>query len=463
MSLYGRTLLLLLFLCGSISFADAQHIALSNNQYSKGIAFLKRGKDQKALTYFKKALKEEIRHDAACLMVIKIYLGKNQPKQAVFYLNHLSTIQATSNQRNLERNYYLAFNNILNNQHEVARDLLKQTVIDIHKNQKLDYHLLARAYNALGYLDVVENQDNGNGTKMLVHERHLRNARYLFEEALRYRPSNPTAATNYNRVNTALQLPPNTIEPYPIHSISTTSATASPQMVAATRQTAIEEEWLPTEIHWMIDDFSDYDELLFMIDASGSMRVPSEMDTRVSRFDWMKNLTYHMLTSIQEKTKIGVIAVGGECGDRPPMQRSTATARFLLFDIVKNLAADGQTPVNTAMELAPALFGNKGGRKAILFITDGMESCEPERTCELSAYLGQQGIEVHILSFLDESQAIEEYVSYTCMAESTSGSLRGVDENGTLEQRDFQYSVDDVLIIPELEKKSDNDESVAVR
>ncbi|MEM1325436.1 MAG: VWA domain-containing protein [Bacteroidota bacterium] len=463
MSLCGRLALLLLFLCGSFLVSDAQHLALANNQYSKGIAFLKRGKNQKALTYFKKALKEETRHDAACLMIIKIHLAKNQPKQATFYLDHLANIQATSNYRNLERNYYLAFNHILNSNHESARDLLKQTVVEMHKDQQLDYHLLARAYNALGYLDVVSNQEAKNGAKIRVNERHLRNARFLFEEALRYRPNSPVAATNYNRVNTALELPPNHIDPYPLHSTATAVTLSNPQLIAATQQAAIQEDWLPAKLHWMIDDFSDYDELLFMIDASGSMRVPSEMDARVSRFDWMKNLTYHILKSIREETKIGVVAVGGECGDRPPMQRSTSVARFRLFDLVKNLTADGQTPVNAAMELAPALFGNEKGRKAILFITDGMESCEPERTCELSAYLGQQGIEIHILSFLEESQAMNEYISYTCMAESTNGSLRGVDENGALEQRDFQYSVDDGLIIPELEKKSDNTQGIAVR
>ncbi|MEM9847153.1 MAG: VWA domain-containing protein [Bacteroidota bacterium] len=441
----------------------AQYIVEANVSYSKGVACLKRGKYAKSIAYFKKTLKQEPQHDAACLMLIKLSLAKNHRKQAVIYIDHLSRIDATSSKRALERDYYLAFRSILQARYGIAREQMESIITRIHKDRDFDFNLLARAYNALGYLDVVENQQIGTSkNRMAVNERDLQNARFLFEEALRYKPSSPVAATNYNRVNTALRISPNKIDPYQINDFELPEyLPASPVMktYADAGAIAVKTEWLPAKVHWVVEDFSNYDELIFMMDASGSMRVPSEMDANISRFDWMKNLSYHLLKKIKRTTSLGVIAVGGECGEQPPMQFSTASSRFEIANAIKHLKADGQTPVNQAMRIASQLFKHHGKKKALLFITDGMESCEPELTCELSAQLGELGIELHILSFLEQAKAQDAYVSYTCMAESSGGSLKGI-SSGEVKKKDYQYQVEEQLIVPLLERKVNHKQSV---
>ncbi|MEM9886625.1 MAG: VWA domain-containing protein [Bacteroidota bacterium] len=447
----------------SITSTFAQYVVEANVAYSKGVACLKRGKDAKAVACFRKVLKQEPQHDAACLMLIKLHLSKDHRKQAAFYIDHLARIKATSIKRDLERDYYLAFRDIELAKYIDAREQIEAIITKLHKERNFDFNLLARTYNALGYLDVVENQQGRSSKNRLVlHERDLLNARFLFEEALRYKPSSQIAATNYNRVNTALRVSPNKIDPYQVNDFEPVSyPSAAPALKTYSDAIAVKQEWLPAKVHWVIEDFSNYDELIFMMDASGSMRVPSEMNTNISRFDWMKNLSYHLLKKIKKSTNLGVIAVGGECGEQPSMQFSTASSRFEIANAIKHLQADGQTPVNEAMRVAKGLFKKNGKSKALLFMTDGMESCEPELTCELSAQLGELGVELHILSFLDQAKARNEYISYTCMAESTGGSLKGLSD-GKVEKRDYQYQIEEQLIVPLLAPKTKDKQSVVL-
>jgi len=456
------TLLLTIFSLGQLS---AQYVVEANLAYSKGIALIKRGKEAKSIKYLRKVLEEEPNHDAACLLLIKLHLAKDNRKQAAIYIRRLQTIRPTSTKRNIERSYYLAFNDLLNGHYATSRKKIHKVITEIHKHKVFDFNLLARAYNALGYLDVVEHQsESEQKNRVAVQDRILTKAQFFFEEALRYKPNSPIAATNYNRVNTALRTPPNRIDPYDLESIQL--ADYAPSVVVSndyktTADLAIEEDWLPARVRWVVEDFSNYDELIFMMDASGSMRVPSEINPETSRFQWMKNLSYYLIDKIAYQTSLGVIAVGGECGERPPLFMSTSTARSQLVSSIQRLKADGHTPVNQAMEIAPDMFSKDGKKRAILFITDGMESCEPELTCKLSAQLGQQGIELHILSFLDQASAQNEYISYTCMAESSGGSLKGLDKNG-VEKRDYQYIMEEQLIIPLLEKRESFEQSIVM-
>jgi len=461
------TSIVLLLLFFGIDTLNAQYVAEANLAYSKGIALIKRGKNSKSIYQFRKVLKEEPNHDAACLLLIKLYLEKNNNDQANYYINHLSKIQVTSKRRNIEKSYYLAFGKIIKGEYANARLMIEDVITKAHQNNNLDFNLLARSYNVLGYLDVMENQlESDNDKRVVVNERNLRNARFLFEEALKYKPSSPIAATNYNRVNTALRTPPNKIVPYQTDEFQYDTQLPTNRVKQNVQHydmtLSFRQEWLPAKVHWVMEDFSNYDELVFMMDASGSMRVPAEMNPSISRFDWMKNLAYYMLRNVSTNTSLGVVAVGGECGEQPPLQLATNTSRGDIARQVKALKADGHTPVNQAISIADQLFKKRGKKKAILFITDGMESCEPGLTCELSAQLGQLGIELHILSFLDQAKAQNEYISYTCMVESSGGTLKGINESGEVEQRDYQYNIEEPLIIPLLKKKEAGTERVVM-
>ncbi|MEM8528281.1 MAG: VWA domain-containing protein [Bacteroidota bacterium] len=456
---------ILLFMIFGLGEISAQYVVEANVAYSKAIALIKRGKEAKAIKHLKKVMDEEPNHDAACILLIKLHLAKDNRKQASTYIGRLKTIRPTSTKRNIERDYYLAFNDLLNGHYATSRKGVMNVITDIHKHKVFDFNLLARAYNALGYLDVVEHQsESDQKNRVAVQDRILTKAQFFFEEALRYKPNSPIAATNYNRVNTALRTPPNRIDPYDLESIQLSDF--APSVVVSndyktTADLAIEEDWLPARVRWVIEDFSNYDELIFMMDASGSMRVPSEINPETTRVQWMKNFSYYLIDQIAYQTSLGVIAVGGECGERPPLFMSTSTARSQLVSSIQRLKADGHTPVNEAMTIAPDMFSKSGKKRAILFITDGMESCEPELTCKLSAQLGQQGIELHILSFLDQASAQNEYISYTCMAESSGGSLKGINKDG-VEKRDYQYIMEEQLIIPLLEKRESLEQSIVM-
>ncbi|MEL6718087.1 MAG: tetratricopeptide repeat protein, partial [Bacteroidota bacterium] len=187
----------LLFTIFSLEQLSAQYVVEANLAYSKGIALIKRGKEAKAIKYLKKVLDEEPNHDAACLLLIKLHLAKDNRKQAATYIRRLYTIKPSSTKRNIERSYYLAFNDLLNGHYATSRKKIHEVITDIHKHKVFDFNLLARAYNALGYLDVVEHQsESDQKNRITVQDRILTKAQFFFEEALRYKPNSPIAATN---------------------------------------------------------------------------------------------------------------------------------------------------------------------------------------------------------------------------------------------------------------------------
>ncbi len=442
----------LIFLLSNPALAK-DSIEDSKTYYYQSITHLKRGRNLKAVSCLKKALVLNPSNDAAYLLLIKIYIKSKKEQKAIPYLAQLHTLQPSSTYRAIEMGYLLGYNYILQQDFPKAEKQLKQTIVEAYKyGQSNFYDILSRCYNALGYLNAIQHPAEIKNQQILVlHKRTLFNSRMLFEEALRYNPQHKIAADNYNRVNTALQMPPDRIDPFsenPNEALSNNTISHFSAPVAPVNPIL-----LPVGLELMAEWMNNCDELLFMLDISGSMRVNPQFNIENTRFSIMKNLVFHFLNTIDYKVNLGLVTVGGACESEPVIKLTTSSPRRLLSDALQKVEAEGYTPVSRSLRHAPDLFESSSKKRAILFITDGKDSCLPDETCHLSMWLGAQNIALHVLTFLEEKDALLEYKTYNCMTQTTNGHLNLLSPSGVIEQKDFNLKVEESLLLPIMQQQ----------
>lgn len=452
-----HTVLVVLSVVIASSYSVAQASSKSNLQYYQGISLLKKGAKTKSIQFFKKTVQSDTTHEGAYLMLIKLHLNLNQPDKAKSYMTRLSQLQDFSPDRILERDYYLAYNDLLDQNYQQATTKLKATITAAYQLKQFDFFLLSKCYNTLGYIDAIQQPIERSKDKLIVSNRALQNAKALLEEALRYNPNAQITAKNYNIVTTALRVQPFTIEPYQKSQLEE-GGMVVPSFTAinSTEESSV----LPDNMGALTEEWNNFEEVILMLDASGSMRtmVPN---TYRSRFEQGKQVANYFLDHFATKVKIGLVAVAGECGFAPKLSSSTLQNRTDLSNLMQDVKADGHTPINDALKLVPNLFQTNAKNKAVIFITDGIDSCDPKLTCELTASLGANGISVHIIN-LESIVSPEEYENYLCMTVSSGGMLRYINTSNQIELYD-QFDLEDYLLLPKLEtpKSTPDKQSVA--
>ncbi|NJL74232.1 MAG: VWA domain-containing protein [Saprospiraceae bacterium] len=313
----------------------------------------------------------------------------------------------------------------------------------------------------MGYIDAIQQPIERSKDKLIVSNRALQNAKALLEEALRYNPKCSNHRQNYNIVTTALRVQPSTIEPYEKSQLEDGELVAPSFGISTPEESSVLfDSVLPDNMAALTDEWNNFEEVILMLDASGSMRtmVPN---TNRSRFEQGKQVANYFLDHFATKVKIGLVAVAGECGFAPKLSSSTLQNRTDLSNLMQDVKADGHTPINDALKLVPNLFQTNAQNKAVIFITDGIDSCDPRLTCELTASLGANGISVHIIN-LESIVSPEEYENYLCMTVSSGGMLRYINTSNQIELYD-QFDLEDYLLLPKLEtpKSKPDRQSVA--
>ncbi|NJK83436.1 MAG: VWA domain-containing protein [Saprospiraceae bacterium] len=196
-------------------------------------------------------------------------------------------------------------------------------------------------------------------------------------------------------------MPPNRIDPFPKEwNDETMDNTPTKHFSApiATVNTAL----LPIGIELMSSWMNDCDELIFMLDISGSMRVKTPFSPEATKFNTMKNMVFHFMNTLKTNVQLGLITVGGSCESEPSLKIGTSASRRTLSNALQTIEADGYTAISRSLRYAPELFEGDSKKKAILFITDGTDSCLPDETCNLSIWLGTQNIALHVLAFSEK-------------------------------------------------------------
>lgn len=280
--------------------------------------------------------------------------------------------------------------------------------------------LLSIYNNALGYA-VLLNQGGGRhttegdiGMHFHVHRRDLLSALPYFDRALVYDAANAAALHNYYLLRDTLG----------IEDLNEIAATRDSSLMAEARA-------LPGNTERALQ-FADYDELLFLLDISGSMVMEKVACMGTTRFSVMQQTALFVLDSLPEHTLIGLGTIGGDCGTLPKVWDAVGQlSRYDMRYRLRFLTPDGTTPLLERLLACPELFSdNDSTRKAIFFISDGANVCRVGGAdiCGWAQDIAKRRITINILTYLGTSQDnTNAFAEYGCLADYTGGQILYLD------------------------------------
>lgn len=279
--------------------------------------------------------------------------------------------------------------------------------------------LLSIYNNALGYA-IMLNQGGAShapdslGWHSHVHKRDLLRAFPYFDQALAYDPKNSAALYNYFLIRDTLGM--EALEDF-----------------FESRDTGlIAERGALPENSGRALHFAEYDELLLLLDISGSMVMEKVPCMGATRFDVMQETALLVLDSLPAHTRLGLATIDGDCGTEPvawePVGRlSRYDMRYRLRFLVPN----GTTPLLERLKNCPELFLDADStRKAIFLISDGANICRlaGEDICDWAEEIARRNITVNILTFLGASlDNTNAFAEYGCLADNTGGQILYMD------------------------------------
>ncbi len=302
---------------------------------------------------------------------------------------------------------------------------LIKTSIKLQEEIKKD-RTLSIFYNALGYAQMMDQGKNSHkkndlGSHLHVHTRDMIRSRDAFAQALLFDSYNQGARYNYKVLSDSLQLEQDV------------------------KMGSLAEEDVDTvEIHptygnlpynaSQLQSFTEYDEVVFLLDISGSMVMEKVTCKNQTRFQVMKEIALYMLEIMDPAVKVGIGTIGGDCGTTPRLwiPAGSRSRKDLKYDL-EFLVPDGTTPLLNILQETPTLFGKSSGKeRSIFFISDGANICRAGGVdiCEWSEGLNRKNITLNILTFLYASLAnTNAFAEYTCLAENTEGEILYLDIN----------------------------------
>ena len=161
-------------------------------------------------------------------------------------------------------------------------------------------------------------------------------------------------------------------------------------------------------------------QVVFLIDHSGSMTERAFGGMPMSRWDVVKQSVPEWLNRLPADALVGMATVGGACGRPPVAWRRVSGSRDDVLNTLNQLSPNGQTPLNAVLERIPELFLTGAGPRKVVLLSDGGNSCAPQRnTCDLARELyAKHRITIEIVGFVVDPALASEF---ECIAQVTGG------------------------------------------
>lgn len=304
--------------------------------------------------------------------------------------------------------------------------------------------------NTLGYAQVMDQgkgtgRHGGLGKHFHVHKRDLERSLGYFRKAYQADVQNKAAAENYQLLMDTLGLEREQIVEDHV------------DRSAVKQIKTYKYDNLPANMQPLIE-FTQYDEVVLLLDISGSMVMEQVSCIGSDRFDVMRETALLLLENFPDSTKVGIGTIGGDCGTVPRLWYPVGErSRYDLRYDLQFLVPDGTTPLFTILQKTPELFSNTSSKtKALIFISDGENVCRVPGIdiCEWTSTLASQKITINIMTFLGASlENSNAFAEYTCLAENTFGQLLYMDgDRCQLSQYEFDLVKACQLSLPNLER-----------
>ncbi|WJZ03408.1 vWA domain-containing protein [Corynebacterium freiburgense] len=171
------------------------------------------------------------------------------------------------------------------------------------------------------------------------------------------------------------------------------------------------------------------DPTVIVLDASGSMTA-QDVDGQ-SRMDSAKQAVNDFLDQTPEESKLGLLTYGtgtgsseeekeAGCKDITVLSRLGETPIADLKQKVNELQPRGYTPIGNSLLQANDLLP-KEGKRSIVLVSDGIDTCAPPPVCDVAKQLKEQGTDlvVHTIGFMVDDAARAEL---SCVADVTGGT-----------------------------------------
>ena len=181
--------------------------------------------------------------------------------------------------------------------------------------------------------------------------------------------------------------------------------------------------------------------LMLVIDASDSM-AQTDVDGG-SRMDAAKSATIDVIKGLDSNIDAGLIAYGSKESNAPYNRATGCEDVTVLASVgkpdveqlkstINDLEATGYTPIGASLKKAAEELGDTG-KRSIILVSDGEDTCAPPPVCEVAKDLAGAGVDlgVHTVGFKVNDKAREEL---ECIANETGGTYSAADNTKGLKE-----------------------------
>ncbi|MFZ0257785.1 MAG: hypothetical protein WAN46_19580, partial [Gammaproteobacteria bacterium] len=150
---------------------------------------------------------------------------------------------------------------------------------------------------------------------------------------------------------------------------------------------------------------------------------PAELngESDLTRWDMLKIAFPQWLDRLPPGA-VGVVDVGGSCGDSPRQEYPIGTSHRRLKEAVAGTVAGGETNLNRMLEKSIEYFDAPRGKRRVVILSDGGNTCPPQRsTCDIARALHRvHGVQIDAVLFKGDAGMEDEY---RCIVKATSGRI----------------------------------------
>lgn len=367
--------------------------------------------------------------------------------------------------------YYLGVCQMLDDRgwpnYKQAEKSLNRAAIELRRSYLPDYGFFSDVENARGYLSITArglSTDDDKDLVCIVRYEFISMAINHFREALIYNPENKIAERNLDTLLNKLDILGLPIPPFPYatNQISGLSIAFDSLNIDSLHNTSnlpvLDYTLLPNNYQLILDELSQYDEIILCLDLSGSMDDPVGWGPETSKFSVAQQLALFICLQMRANVFIGAISVGQNCDEESAVLNYpvASVSRQELMMQVDAIRPYGPTPLNKRLRMTKEMFSIRTNRKLVFLLSDGMDTChEINELCATAAMLASNGIDLSVFSFIYESLDPESrtaYSVYNCMTNPSEGKIYKITADGGLKDKiEYEPFSNNILQLPRMD------------
>ena len=186
----------------------------------------------------------------------------------------------------------------------------------------------------------------------------------------------------------------------------------------------------------ILRELHQYDEVMLLIDLSGSMDDPVEWSAEASKFTIAQQLAIYIAINLRANVLLGALSVGRSCDITSMVLNHPigSVSRKELTVNISTIRPRGHTPLDRRLLMTKDMFSDKSNKKLVFLLSDGMDTCgDIPDLCGTASILAANGIDLSVFSFILEAldpESRSAYAIYQCMVRLTINKIYTIQQDG---------------------------------